>query len=178
MDCICRILVVDDLTVVLWLHTAKDSITPTEWDEAMSRVVGHIRDHAVSPDRLRSLVVSDGGAPSAAQRADLNERFSRGTVVKNAVVTTVLDNPIKRGIATALAWVNPGFRFYQPSGFLDGVAHLDLAAHRDALWAELVAMQLLLPPNRTLALIAASQGLPLDDPQGARPQPRPPSCGL
>lgn len=43
-----------------------------------------------------------------------------------SVVTGALSNPIKRGVATALRWMNPKFAFWQPHQFGDALKHLQL----------------------------------------------------
>jgi len=109
---------------------------------------------------MRSLVVTDGGAPNTKQRAQLAAAVNQAPF-KLAVVTTVLENPIKRGVATALSWLNPAIRFYVPSQFHDAVHYLGLAAHTDAVWRQYGELASELPrADKTLPLIARATGLP------------------
>ncbi|MEJ7731171.1 MAG: hypothetical protein WKG00_18385 [Polyangiaceae bacterium] len=146
--------------LIMWLHT---TVNPPadEWDAALETIVDHRAARNVAPSGMCHLVVSDGGAPSAKQRAQLLHAVWKGKPGKIAVVTPVLDNPIKRGVATALTWLNPLSRFYEPSGFRLALQYLDVTEHTDAIWnayGELA--QQLLPSNNALHLISTSVGLP------------------
>ncbi|HEV8246088.1 MAG TPA: hypothetical protein VGP93_09985, partial [Polyangiaceae bacterium] len=112
------------------------------------------KDKTKAPvERLRHLVVSDGAAPSAKQRKQLHTVAWEGKSGKIAVVTTVLSNPIKRGIATALSWMNPGFGFFGPEQFYKALAHIDMTSRENEIWAEYQTLRTQLPPNATLDLI-------------------------
>lgn len=121
-----------ELLIVLWLHS---SVNPSdeEWDRACSQVAGWRRAQGVDVGRLRQLVVSDGAAPSARQRSRSSQEVQGGQPTKVAVVTTVLANPIKRGVATALSWLNPSIRFYEPSAMAMALQYLDIADHASSV---------------------------------------------
>jgi hypothetical protein len=134
-----------DLSV--WLHTENDA-PKAMWDQAM-------RELAACPTKtLRSLVVTDGYAPDAARRSQLSTEGLRGGRIKSSIVTTVLSNPIKRGVATALTWLNPQFGFFTPEKFDAALAHIGLPDEMDAVWDMLGDLQLTLPPIYNLELIA------------------------
>lgn len=152
-----RILALEDLTVTVWLHTRVDP-PPDQFDAALAELGRYRRQHSVLPARMRSLVVSDGGAPDSRQRSQLGAALDHAPS-RMAVVTTALENPIKRGVATALSWLNPDIRFYQPKQLREAVAYIGLTAHEAALWAQLVEMGAELPrADATLPLIAAATG--------------------
>jgi hypothetical protein len=145
----------EDFTVVLWLHTSTDP-PQQEWDVAIQRLEDHIRDHHVGLHRVRGLVISDGASPNARQRASLRAPMAKG---KSAVITTVLTNSVKRGIATALMWMFPSLAFFEPRQTEAALKHVDLDGQLHVLWKHFAALQQRLPPNATLELVAQACGL-------------------
>src|SRR5687767_13691586 len=105
------ILKLSEMHLCLWLHPKEDP-AQGEWLAAIRRMEA-IKASGIPVERMRNLVISDGGAPSTVQRKQLAAIWD-GQHVKSAVLTTVLSNPIKRGVATAIAWINPQFGFYRP----------------------------------------------------------------
>jgi len=137
------------LLVFVWLHTENDP-PEHEWDAAFEAIKVKLKKEAAPLSEVRSLVISDGGAPGGVQRARIGREFP----AKSSVVTTVLSNPVKRGIATALSWVNPRFFFGGPKEATRALAHLDLADQWDVLEPAFRELQKKLPPNHTLELVA------------------------
>jgi hypothetical protein len=137
------------LMVILWLHTKIDP-PDAEWDRTFSALC-ELRDaQHVTADLIRQLIITDGGAPNAVQRKQGAE-FYFGRPSKMCVVTTVLSNPIKRGVATALSWLNPAIRFYEPAQTADAISYLELTPLTQTLEAEFHKLQKQLPPIRALA---------------------------
>ena len=126
--------------VVLWLHTELDP-PEQQWSAALRALVRERRTRGVTPDDLRYIVISDGGSPSAAQRAELFRDVHEGQPVRVAAITLALSNPVIRGIATAISWVNPGLRFFQPARFHDALAYLELSDWRGEIECEHRAMK-------------------------------------
>jgi hypothetical protein len=142
-------LVQREFMVILWLHT---QVNPpeTEWNAAVSRLF-QLRDaRHLTAELMRQLIITDGGAPNAVQRKHLIEFYS-GAPSKMGVITTVLSNPIKRGVATALSWLNPAIRFYEPPEMARALAYLELTSMAGTLEAEFLKLQKQLPPIRALA---------------------------
>ena len=137
------------LLVFVWLHTENDP-TDHEWDAAFEAIKVKLKKEATSLSEVRSLVISDGGAPGGVQRARIGREFP----AKSSVITTVLSNPVKRGIATALSWVNPRFFFGSPNEATRALAHLDLDDQWDVLEPAFRELQKKLPPNHALELVA------------------------
>jgi hypothetical protein len=132
------------LTLALWLHTAKDPPQP-EWHDAITRIAARKQDMS----KWRSLVISDGGAPNSQQRSEL--AALHGSVpMKLAVITTVLANPVKRGIATAIMWFNPAMRAVGPEQSAKAFAHLDLQHAFADLLPHFARLQAELPRVATL----------------------------
>jgi hypothetical protein len=137
------------LGVILSLHTSVNP-TPESWLRYLDVLRAVLKEHRGNVDELRSLVISDGGAPNAAQRKQVMD-VVHGKPNKIGVITNSLDNPLKRGVATALTWLNPAFRAVLPARWSEIFAHLDLHQHVDEVFLEFDAMQGKLPENTTLA---------------------------
>jgi hypothetical protein len=140
---------IGQLLVFVWLHTKNDP-SDEEWDRAFDSMTAARRREGVPLTDVRSLVITDGGAPGGVQRA----RIGRELPIKLSVITTVLENPIKLGIATALSWGNPRFFFGGPKDAMRAAEHVDLADQWDVLWPVFVEMQRTLPRIQTLELLA------------------------
>ena len=126
---------------LVWLHPASDP-PPPEWDACMTRIEQLKVDLQGDLDRIRVLVVSDGGAPSAKQRTRLFSDLMEGRS-RSAVVTCSLGNPIKRGIAATISWLNPEFRAFDPDQAEQAFEHIRCGtpAEQDAIWGTLVELQ-------------------------------------
>src|SRR4051794_37050397 len=109
-----------DLHIVVWLHTAEDP-SKARWTEACDRVGALVKTGPSA--RICSVIVTDGGAPNAAQRAQHVTQVERGRPVPSSVVTNAMSNPIKRGVATAISWVMPAIRFFNPDQAPEALAY-------------------------------------------------------
>ncbi len=136
------------LQVTLWLHTSTDP-SAAEWQSALHQITK--MKSGVSVENIRALVITDGGAPNAVQRGELNDLLD-GTA-KTSAVTNVLSNRLKRGVATAISWINPNFRVFVPDQFGSALQHLDISEHQAALLASLRDLQKAIGRIETLALI-------------------------
>jgi len=144
-------------TVILQVCTSRDP-PASEWTEYIGQFRAHCKRGAVAHDRVRILVVTDGGAPSLAQRTELREVLNElyaGKPIKSSVVTTVLTNPIKRGVATALQWFNPAMHFYTPAQWSAALGDLGLTSDAERIWKELQQLEQGVGPLSTMAMIAA-----------------------
>jgi hypothetical protein len=146
------VLSVKGLEVVLALHTADDP-SDTEWQSYIELLEGAKRTSRGSTASVRSLAVTDGGAPNAKQR-DLTSKVAGGPL-KTTAISNTLSNPIKRGITTAISWVNPAFIAVQPYEWEKGFKHLDLEGQLKPIVSELERLQRQLPPVTSLAQIVA-----------------------
>ena len=70
----------------------------------------------------RTLVVTAGGGPTAAQRKAILD-VSGGKGLPAAILT---DSVMVRGIVTALSWFVPRVRAYPPDDLQGALAHLDM----------------------------------------------------
>lgn len=142
------------------MHTAA-SPPADEWrryEELLRQTKGA---QGVDIGRMRVLVISDGGAPNTHQRHVVQNEIWEGRPVKMALLTNSLGNPIKRGIARALTWMNPDVSIFAPHDLSGALHHLGLAHDFDAVWARCVALQAQLAPLQTLKAIAERLGLPI-----------------
>ncbi|MEO8799008.1 MAG: hypothetical protein ABI551_14055, partial [Polyangiaceae bacterium] len=126
------------------------------WQASYDTIQAYKRQTGCKLANLVMLVVTDGGAPNAFERAYFTEHLP----VSSAVITTVLTNPIKRGIATALAWTSPRFLFAEPKQWQQALVHIGMGAHGDEVWSGLRELQKRLPASTTLELISKACGLP------------------
>jgi hypothetical protein len=137
--------------VAIWLHTTQDP-PMTEWSAAMKHVVEVKQALGGDVSNFKTLAISDGGAPNTVQRGELFAQILEGKS-KAAVVTNVLSNRLKRGIATAIFWLNPNFRAYSPDQFDQALAHLDLTPHRAQLMVAVNELQKRVTPLETVKQI-------------------------
>jgi hypothetical protein len=144
------VLVLDagDRKLSVWLSTTQDP-SQEAWDQALELI--RKATAGVDVSKIASLVITDGGAPNAVQRKQLNDMF--GGPIQSAAVTVALTNPVKRGVATALLWLNPSFRAFQPSDFDRALQHLGLESAKSTILGSLKQLQQQLPPNATLKVI-------------------------
>jgi len=142
----------DRFMVVLWLHTEVEP-PATEWASTVKRLGELRRTQKLPVSLIRQLVVSDGGGPGAVQRQQILDDFHDGMPSPVAVITHVLSNPVKRGMATALTWINPHVRFYEPSEFSKALEYLELTQSRKAIWREFHRLEGQLKPARALRLM-------------------------
>lgn len=144
-----------DCYALIYLHTEADP-AHDQWNQSINQIETLKAKVSGDMTKFRSLVVTDGGAPDTVQRRQITEVF--GGKVKSAAVTTVLSNPIKRGIATAILWLNPEFRAFAPNQFTHALKHLNLESHNAAIVAVLKKLQLKMPPNQTLKILLQENG--------------------
>lgn len=142
------------LDLVLALHTPED-ILAEEYRLYLEMNAKLLQLNGGSPERIRNLVITDGGAPTAKQRGQFSEVFG-GQAVRVAVITTVLTNPVKRGIATAIGWVNPEFKAVPPNQWREAFLHVNMESEVQSVLYEFARLQAKLPINDTLELVNAS----------------------
>lgn len=78
----------------------------------------------------RCLVLSQGGAPTPSQRGELAERLA---IVEGAVKVAVLaSSTYPRGVATALAGTQPGYRVFEPEDVEEALRFLGVRPSAEA----------------------------------------------
>ena len=124
--------VVGELQIVIHTAEAPDA---TEWK-------AYMRDFmSVPPERLRTIVFTDGGGPNAPQRKDVND-YLKGRTTTAAIVTP---STMTRGVVTALAWFNPKIRAFAPDRIDEAFKYLGFGSKEiQTLWAEVHAMRVML----------------------------------
>ena len=145
--------------LVICLHTEVDPPAP-EWEHTL-RELGALMASAPATQQLRMLVVTGGGGPDAKQRAQLRDVWGEHAI-KVALLVPGLGNPIKRGLVTALNWINPALAVFTPERFPNALKYLDLQEELPSIWHELCGLQGKLTPVRTLATIAQTCKLALN----------------
>jgi hypothetical protein len=154
MDAAAQLVKLGGLHVVVWLHTANDP-PKNEWDSIFTNLMEYAKTNRVDLKAYRQFVVSDGGAPNAVQRTQTHKMLWREHQVASSVITLPL-NPLKRGIATAIGWLNPGLLFFEPDQIQKALAHVNLSDQIDGLWRTFGELQAQLPPVKALEMLASS----------------------
>jgi hypothetical protein len=147
------------LKLSICVHTAQP-VPQHDWDAMIGQLSRLQAQANFDHERLRMLVISDGGAPDAKQRAELTELWA-GRTLKLAIVVPSTKDPVKLGAITALSWLNPAVGVFNAPLMLEALRHLDLAGELESLWPELMSLQRRLGPIVTLRLLAEHHGLPL-----------------
>jgi hypothetical protein len=103
--------------VIVYVHTAAPP-TEDDWDG----VLGYYQD-ALDEKELRTLVYTDGAAPSASQRARLNAVLGPRRV-RIAVLTP---SALARAAGTAIGWFRPEVRVFGATDLGKAMEHLSVA---------------------------------------------------
>lgn len=157
MDLVFDIVQCGDLHVLTWLQTTVDT-TGEAWAASTKRVAEKKREVKGDISKLRVLAVTDGGAPGTMQRRELFTELLEGQVI-GVGITTVLNNPIKRGIVTAILWLNPKFNAYNPDRYREAFAHIHVEPHAETLLRALQRMQEGMSPVNTLQQMLKAAGM-------------------
>jgi hypothetical protein len=107
------------------------------WARAMAELGRFFAGPAADPKRVGVLVITDGGAPSTAQRKALAE-VTHAAKFPVAVIST---NPLVRGAITAISWVNPAIKAFAPSRWADAVAYSAEGGAEKAMLEQMQANQ-------------------------------------
>lgn len=108
--------------LMLLVHTTK-SPTDTEWAPYYKELCKH------DPTKIKSLAFTDGGAPSGAQRKQVND-YLNGRESRAVVVTA---NSFVRGVVTALSWFNSFMKAFPPEELDGALRYLGVREHEMAL---------------------------------------------
>jgi hypothetical protein len=139
--------------LVLFLHTSR-APTPAEWTDAMELLAGAIRRSG--PQRLRSLVITDGGGPDADMRAELKALYERQRFAMPTAV--VAASVMVRSIVGAIGWFSPNIRSFSPRGLEAALRFLEVpSSARVRILGEARAMQKTLPLVACLRLVETAQ---------------------
>lgn len=101
----------------------------SEWNVVLDIFRNH--PHLTS---VRTLVHTEGAAPSAVQRADLNHVLGK-IRMPTAVMTS---STISRAAGTALSWLNPGFKVFSATDYDGAFDHLKASANDRRMLRDLV----------------------------------------
>jgi hypothetical protein len=103
------------------LAIGKQNPSDPDW----ARWVAFVTENSHPNMKPRILVCTDGGAPSAAQRASLNEVTQKYR--KESKVCVLTDSTVARGAVTALSWFFPElYRAHAPSEIDKALDFLEL----------------------------------------------------
>lgn len=102
--------------IMVVIHTSQPP-SDLEWQEYVDGVA------SCDLETMRSIVITDGGAPSAQQRKAINDLLG-GRQVPGVVVSP---STFVRGVVTALSWFNPGLKAYPHEDFDKACQYLELS---------------------------------------------------
>ncbi len=144
------------LEVVLVLHTQQDP-QPEEWTEYVDLLVKLKKKNTGDVSKMRNIVITDGGGPNAKQRTQVQTEIYGGEPNKVAAISNSLSNPVKRGLATAVSWFNPGFLALPPDKWRNALQHLGLESDTRSILQQFERLQRKIPPVNSLALLLAQE---------------------
>jgi hypothetical protein len=156
MMCVHKVVTFGDIVLGLMLIGEQDPADAEFFGtlDSLSRSMGQ----AGAPlERVRLMTITDGGAPTVRQRAKISEWLG-GRRMKVCVVSSAYDNPIKRGITTAVQWINPDLGFFRPTEIGQAVAHVDLAAQLGRIWSEYQTLEKNFGPLPVMRAVSATMG--------------------
>ena len=111
--------------VYVALHT-KVAPSDEEWREWTTLLEKHGKAAEWDLAKTPNLVVTDGGAPSTAQRTVVNVLIAQAKTMP--AVALVTDSTMVRAIARAFTIFNPRFRVFAPSQIREAAVHAGLAS--------------------------------------------------
>jgi hypothetical protein len=88
------------------------------------------------------------------QRAKLFRDIYGSQPVKIAALSNAFSNPIVRGIVTAVLWLNPSVRTFQPSDWREAFTYLELAGDEVEIMRAFERMSGDAEPTATLRMLA------------------------
>ena len=125
-----------------WILVTYDTSPPTD-DEARELLTIF---RTIDLQRTRMRIVTKGGAPTTAQRKDIND-FLQGRFFQAAVVCDVLT---VRGIVTAMSWFNTGIKSFTSAEFESAMRYLGIPEIQfEVVRREVVKLQSALVVPRT-----------------------------
>jgi hypothetical protein len=151
MNAVSRLVTLDRLTLHLWLMTAQCP-SDQEWEANFVEVNAYKKARLGDLSALRVLVISDGGRPNAKQRV-MASMDIKGRPVKKAVLSPQMRNPLHRGALTAMRWLNPGYKGFEPSQVLTALEYLDLGSFARPIAVELTSLEPKLPPVPSMRVV-------------------------
>ncbi|HEX5658921.1 MAG TPA: hypothetical protein VFX59_17120 [Polyangiales bacterium] len=122
--------------------------------DSLSQTMSHV---GARLERVRLMTITDGGAPTVRQRAKISAWLA-GRRMKVCVVSSAYDNPIKRGITTAVQWINPDLGFFRPTEIRQALAHVDLTSALGRIWSEYRSLETRLGPLPVMKAIGTTIG--------------------
>jgi len=150
MHTVFRLTRIGPFDAALWLHTKEDP-SDSEWDQGCGELLALKQRNDGDSSHLRTVIISDGGAPNARQRSHFSGLFTGPT--KSSLITVSLTNPVKRAIANVITtWLNPGFRAFSPARTREALAYVELLSEQAALWKHFDELANVLGMTETLLL--------------------------
>jgi len=141
--------------IAIWVHTAMNP-PQEEFDAACSQIIALRNRVPRVLSRLRTLIISDGGAPNIFQRTRHNVEALEGTRVPTSLISCSLGSSVARGIVNAVMWTNPAFKAFGPAQWRAALEYVDLQDERNLVADIAVAARQLSKPLKTLDMVGAA----------------------
>ncbi len=133
-----EIVATPNIRVLLALHTGK-SPSQAEWDGWCSLLRSSAESVEGDLARFANLVVTDGGAPSTAQRTTVNSLIVQGKNLPRVAVVT--DSLAVRTIARGFSLFNPLLKVFRPEDFPAAMEFLTVTSWQRAVVAALLDLE-------------------------------------
>lgn len=154
MRCVSKVVLLGDVITGLMLIGSLDPM-----DDELAQLLDSLSAQMVQSgtmlERVRLMTITDGGAPTVRQRARIGEWLA-GRHMKVSIVSRDYDNPVKRGITTAVQWINPSLGFFRPTEIHQALAHVDLTSEVPKIWSEYQALERRLGPLKVMNTVRSS----------------------
>jgi hypothetical protein len=112
--------------VVIAVHTANPP-SDDEWQAYLKMILQAGKAQGGDMSKIRSLVVTEGGGPNAAQRRELTDALQKMSRWKDTPAAVVSTSPVVRGIVTVLSWFNLNIKPFSPDKIEDAFQSLHLS---------------------------------------------------
>jgi hypothetical protein len=131
--------------IIISVQTTKPP-TDEEWYSSMNFLSNCLTK---KPENLCTLILTDGGAPSAVQRQRIKEIYG-GKSIPTAILSSAL---IPRLVTASIALFNKSIRSYAPNEILEAYAHLQFTAkEKEQVFGALTDLQREIAPEKHQAL--------------------------
>src|SRR5690349_14838883 len=101
--------------LMITINTTKPP-SDAEWNDYLEKFRRH------GPEKIRTLIFTDGRSPTAAQRKMVNDMLAG----KPTTAAVICSSPLVRGVVTALSWFNPKIKVFAPNELNAALEYLNV----------------------------------------------------
>jgi hypothetical protein len=123
--------------IFIALHT-ENAPSDEEWRRFIDATLAAANEHKGDFTKVKSLVITDGGGPNAAQRKLASDMLSG----RQACTAVISHSSLIRGVITAMAWFNAKVKAFSPDERASAFRHLEIPdAIARTVWSDACAMR-------------------------------------